>query len=201
MRIICLCYIIRRALQNINKKLPGKLKVKTFLEHCGTLRISEKWWKMVFWPWCPLSSDDACSFGAHMALSAIFAEKAVAPVWDSLHFQPCFSPLFFCCIPWKMHSWVEKKIFLLLSDSSAIARFCVPIRSPFRSKANCLEMHLKWPHLPLLSKDSKTTTFSSFSSLLEKRKRRKFHWKSLQNRIPQCAKMCTKASRETQLPQ
>ena len=100
-----------------------------------------------------------------------------------------------------MHSWVEKKkIFLLLSDSSAFARFCVPIRSPFRSKANCLEMHLKWPHLPLLSKDSKTTTFSSFSSLLEKRKRRKFHWKSLQNRIPQCAKMCTKASRETPSP-
>ena len=112
-----------------------------------------------------------------------------------------FLPFSSAGFPEKMHSWVEKKIFLLLSDSSAFARFCVPIRSPFRSKANCLEMHLKWPHLPLLSKDSKTTTFSSFSSLLEKRKRRKFHWKSLQNRIPQCAKMCTKASRETQLPQ
>ena len=46
----------------------------------------------------------------------------------------------------------------------------------------------------------KLTKFSSFSSLLEKRKRRKFHWKSLQNRIPQCAKMCTKASRETPSP-
>ena len=132
--------------------------------------------------------------GPHMALSAIFAQSSRADVLASLppacpNFQPCFFLPFFFLGSYKNAScWGS-----FLPDSRLCRFFVCPLEAHWESKANCLQMHLKWPHLPLLSfqkhkeKEFRSKTwFAGFTPPWNGKEKESFIGKVCRIEIPQC---------------
>ena len=114
---------------------------------------SESWWSLALMPtfiwWCLLVWGPIWLCQP----SLLKRPSRRATVGDSLHFQPCFSPLFFWkkCIPGLRRRRSQTAF-------QPLHVFVCPLEAHWEGKQIASKCIWKWPHLLLLWKDSKNTT-------------------------------------------